>query len=247
MKSKPAQASIYELYRLGLHPDFVVCRGQKDVDDKRRHGLAFNTGVQEDHIFNDADVDTIYRTPTVFKNQQMEIKVLKLFGLRPKIGDLSKWEKMVSGINRHKKEVKIAILGKYFTSGNFKLEDAYVCVIEAIKHAAWKKGLKPVIQWFDVTRFEDPKQLKKIQAELRTHDGVIVPQGWGSRGVEGKIKAVQFARENKIPFLGLCFGMQMAVIEYARNVCGMKGANSIEVDPTTKFPVVHIMEDQKNI
>lgn len=237
MKSKPAQASIYELYRLGLQPDFVVCRGQEKIDEKRRRTLAFNTGVCEDCIFNNADVDTIYRTPMIFKDQQMEVKVLKKFKLKPKKKDLNEWQRMLVKINSSKKEVKIAIMGKYFTSGNFKLEDSYVCVIEAIKHAAWFLGRKPAIQWFDVENFKE--------AELAKFDGVIVPQGWGSRGVEGKIKAVQYAREHKVPYLGLCFGMQMAVIEYARHVAKLTDANSTEVNPKTKFPVIHVMEDQK--
>lgn len=237
MKSKPAQASIYELYRLGLQPDFVVCRGQEEIDEKRKKTLAFNTGVCEDCIFNNADVNTIYRTPVIFKDQQMEIKVLKKFGLKPKKKDLVEWKKMLAKVSLAKKEVKIAIMGKYFTSGNFKLEDSYVCVIEAIKHAAWFLGKKPIIQWFDVENFKE--------AELSKYDGIIVPQGWGSRGVEGKIRAVQFAREHKVPYLGLCFGMQMAVVEFARHIAKLTDANSTEVNPKTKFPVIHVMEDQK--
>ena len=245
MKSKPAQASIYELYRLGLQPDFVVCRGQKGIDDKRKQSLAFNTGVCPECIFNDADTDTIYRTPIVFADQGMEAMVLKTFGKKRREKDMQQWRQMVGNVGKVREEVRIAILGKYFTSGDFKLEDAYVCVIEAIKHAAWKQKLRPVIQWFDVQRWEDPKQRGLVEAELAKYDGIIVPQGWGSRGVEGKIMAVQYAREHKIPYLGLCFGMQMAVIEFARNVCGMKGANSAEVNPKTKYPVIHIMDEQK--
>ena len=150
---------------------------------------------------------------------------------------------MVGRISEAKKEVKVAIMGKYFASGDFKLEDSYVCVIEAIKHAAWSLGIRPVIQWFDVGRFETDR--KGIEKEVKDFDGIIVPQGWGSRGVEGKIRAVAFARLNKIPYLGLCFGMQMAVIEFARNVCGMKEANSDEVDPKTKYPVIHVMPEQE--
>lgn len=237
MKSKPAQASIYELYRLGLQPDFVVCRGQTEVDEKRRKGMAFNTGVCEDCIFNDADVETIYRTPLVFADQKMDDKVLKHFKLKRRQTDLAGWRRMLKKADESKKEVKVAILGKYFTSGNFKLEDSYVCVVEAIKHAAWAVGLKPVIGWFDVEKLDE--------RELARFDGIIVPQGWGFRGVEGKITAVKYAREKKVPYLGLCFGMQMAIVEFARNVAKLAGANSSEVDPKTRYPVIHIMPEQK--
>ena len=246
MKSKPAQASVYELYRLGLQPDFIVCRADQQVDDKRRRTIAFNTGVKEEHIFTNPDVDTIYRVPLVLEEQKAKEKLLKQLGLRAKKKDLKEWREWLAGLGKLKGEVRIAIAGKYFTSGDFALEDSYVCVIEAIKHAAWSAGVNPVIGWFDVQRFEDERKRKEAEAEIRqNYDGVIVPQGWGSRGVEGKLKAVEFAREKKIPYLGLCFGMQMAVIEYARNSLGLSGANSEEVNPKTKYPVIHIMPEQK--
>lgn len=237
MKSKPAQMSIYDLYKLGLQPDFVVCRVEKEVDPKRRSGMAFNTGVKEENIITNPDVDTIYKTPIRFNEQGFDKKVLAHFGLKPKHKDLREWKEMLEKAGQGKKAVKIAILGKYFKSGNFSLEDSYVCVIEAIKHASWKLGVKPLIQWFNVEKFDEK--------EMVGYDGIIVPQGWGSRGVEGKIAAVKFSREKKVPYLGLCFGMQMAVIEFARDVCGMKNANSTEVDAKTKYPVIHIMPEQE--
>ena len=245
MKSKPAQSSIYELYRLGLQPDFVVCRSDEEIDQKRKTTIAFNTGVQEAHIIANPDVDSIYKVPFVFKDQDFDTKILKVVGLSSKKQNLKDWSTLVQNIDSAKGEVKIAIAGKYFTSGNFFLEDSYVCVIEAIKHAAWKLHKKPVIKWIDVERFESQTEWPKIEAEIRECCGLIVPQGWGSRGVEGKLKAVQFARENKIPYLGLCFGMQMAVIEFARNILGLKTANTTEADPKTKFPVIHVMPNQK--
>lgn len=245
MKSKPAQTSIYELYKLGLHPDFILARGAKKIDAKRRKTIAFNTGVKEDNIVAGPDVDSIYKVPILFRRQNFDRKLLTHIGLKPKRGLLKEWKTMVDHIDHPKKDVKIAIAGKYFTSGDFALEDAYVCVIEAIKHAAWAKNLNPVIQWFDVERFEDPKEKKKLEKELLKFDGVIVPQGWGSRGVEGKLKCIKFVRENKIPYLGLCFGMQMAAIEFARNVVGLKDANSEEVNSETKYPIIHVMPHQK--
>lgn len=245
MKSKPAQASIYELYRLGLQPDFVVCRSKTIIDNKRKHTIAFNTGVKEENIIAAPDLDTIYRMPLVFEEQSLTKKLLKTLGLKPREKSLKPWQDFVAKIDKAKKEVEIAIVGKYFTSGNFALEDSYVCVIEAIKHAAWQLGAKPKIQWFDSDKLEDKKESTLIEKELKKFQGIIVPQGWGSRGTEGKIKAIQLARENKIPYFGLCFGMQMAVIEFARNVLGLKRANSTEVNPQTPYPIIHIMPEQE--
>ena len=237
MKSKPAQSSVYELYRLGLQPDFLVCRADQEVDEKRKNTIAFNTGVRYENIFTNPDLETIYRVPVVLEQQGAKEKLLAALGLKKQNKDLKEWKRLLSGLKKLKGKVQIAIAGKYFTSGNFSLEDSYVCVIEAIKHAAWKLGVDPVIDWFDVE--------KVSEKELSSYDGIIVPQGWGSRGVEGKIKAVEFARKKKIPYLGLCFGMQMAVIEYARNVLGYRDANSEEVDPKTHHPVIHIIPDQR--
>jgi len=245
MKSKPAQASIYELYKLGLQPNFIICRSEKEIDEKRKNTISFNTGIKKENIIAAFDVDTIYRIPEVLKRQNLDTKLLKEMGIRPKSKPDTKWGKFIEKIDKSKGSVKIAITGKYFSSGNFSLEDSYVCVIEAIKHAAWHLNLKPEIHWFDVERMENKKERKKMEEELLTMDGVIVPQGWGSRGVEGMLKVVELVRRNKIPYLGLCFGMQMAVIEFARNSLRLKGANSEEVDPKTPYPVIHIMPNQK--
>jgi CTP synthase len=145
---------------------------------------------------------------------------------------------LVNGIDKKKSSLKIAMVGKYFATGDYKLTDSYVSVIEALKHAAWKIGVEPDLHWID------SEDLEKGKVKLEGFDGVVVPQGWGSRGVEGKIKAVQFARENKVSYLGLCFGMQMAVVEFARNVLGLKKANTMEAEPQTPYPVIHIMPNQ---
>jgi len=246
MKSKPAQASIYELYKLGLQPDIVVCRSEKPVDDKRRNTISFNTGIKLEHIIAAPDVDKIYKIPLILEEQDTLEKLLEILGLKNKNQKLlEEWRKMVEKAEKVEKKAKIAIVGKYFTSGDFSLEDSYVCVLEAIKHAGWDLGIDPEIVWFNSEDFEKESEGHSIEEELKSVDGIIVPQGWGSRGVEGKIKAVQYARENKIPYLGLCFGMQMAVIEYARHVLNLTGANSEEVDPKTPHPVIHIMPNQK--
>ena len=253
MKSKPAQASIYELYKLGLQPNFLVCRSGFPVDGKRRETISFNTGLKLENIVGAPDVDTIYKIPEVLEKQDFTKKLLAEMGLKSKKEADQSWFKLMNKVKKiesgtdPKNEVKIAIAGKYFTSGKFNLEDSYVCVIEAIKHAAWAVGKKPVIKWLDVERMEDDTQRKAMEKELSDCCGIIVPQGWGSRGVEGKIKVVEFARKNKIPYLGLCFGMQMAVIEFARNVLGLKDANSEEANPKTQSPVIHIMDYQKEL
>lgn len=249
MKSKPAQASIYELYKLGIHPDFVVCRSEIGIDDKRKKTMAFNTGVREENIISAPDLDSVYKVPLVLRDQDLHIKLQKRLGLEVRPLKLDDWEKFAQNLESTQKigkELKIAIAGKYFSSGDYVLEDSYVCVVEAVKHACWKLGFKPAIQWFNIEDFEDDAKRADLEKLIKNeYHGIIIPQGWGSRGVEGKIKAVEFARKEKIPFLGLCFGMQMAVIEYARNVLGLTKANSLEADPNTPDPVIHIMPEQE--
>lgn len=246
LKSKPAQSSIYELYKLGLQPDFVIARSNLPIDKKKRELIAFNSGIPVQNIIAAPDVKTIYEIPELFIKQKLGKKILKQMGLKPRKEFIDKWGALLKSTRISDKKVKIAILGKYFTIGDASiLEDAYICVIEAIKHAGWKLGVLPEIQWFNVERLENKKDEKTVYKELAEFDGIILPQGWGSRGVEGKIKAARFARENNIPYLGLCFGMQMATIEFARDVLKLKDANSEEVNPKTPHPVIHIIPEQK--
>jgi CTP synthase len=166
-------------------------------------------------------------------------------GLRAKTKDIKEWEKLVNTIKKDKSVVKIGIVGKYFESGDFSLTDSYISVIEAVKHAAWANNKQPEIHWLSAQKFEngDKEELKK----LKEFDGVIIPGGFGVRGIEGKIRVIEYLRKNKIPFLGLCLGLQLAVIEYARNVCGIKDATSREFDSKAKNPVIDLMEEQKDI
>ncbi len=240
MKTKPLQQSIHELNELGIQPDIIVCRSERIIDERRKEKIALAAALDTKAIFSNPDVPSIYEVPLILEEQGLTKIILEKFSLKPRKKDLSTWRNLVKKAKTVKKEVKIAIVGKYYTSGGFSLEDSYVSVVESVKHASWANGVKPKILWFDSGQIE-----KEGIEKLNKVDGIIVPQGWGSRGVEGKIKAVQFARENKIPFLGLCFGMQMAVIEFARNVLGFKKATSTEVDPRTKFPVIHIMPEQE--
>ena len=247
MKTKPLQQSILELHRLGLSADMVVGRSEKSMDEKRKQKVAYGAGIRTEDIFSNPDLDTIYRVPIFLEEQGMTDRLLKKFSLKRKKKDLKEWKALIRRIDQAKEPVKIAIVGKYFTSGEFSLEDSYVCVIEAIKHAAWELGLKPEITWFNSEEFEGKNVQDVLSKQLSGFDGIIVPQGWGNRGVEGKIATVEYARKQKVPYLGLCFGMQMAIIEFARHMCGLNDANSTEVNPKTPYPVIHIMDDQKKL
>lgn len=235
LKSKPLQQSVSMINSLGLSPDFIVCRSRLAVDEKRKEKIALSSGLPMENIIAAPDVESIYEVPLVLEKQDFASKIIKRLKLKSKRKDLKDWTDLNKRIKSTSKEVRIGMIGKYQKSGDYVLSDSYVCVVESLKHAGWKLGVKPKLVWIDSE--EEMMNLKGL-------DGIIVPQGWGKRGVEGKIKAINFARLNKIPYIGLCFGMQMATIEYARNVLGLKGANSYEVDPDTKYPVIHTMESQ---
>jgi CTP synthase len=236
LKSKPMQQSIMSLNSLGVRPDFIVGRAARDVDNKRKEKIAFTAGLPIENIISNPDLSSVYLLPDKLEKEKLPEKVIKKLGIRSKKLDLTKWHKLIQKIEKATKEVKIAIIGKYQKTGDYILQDSYVSVVEALKHAGYELGVKPVISWINSEEFDEK--------ELSNFDGIIVPQGWGKRGVEGKIKAIKYVRENNIPYLGLCFGMQMAVIEFARDVLMFKGANTLEADPKTKYPVIHIMKSQ---
>ncbi len=240
LKSKPAQQSVKLLQGLGIQPDLLVTRSEQPIDDKRKEKIAIFSNLSQADIISNPDVQSIYSLPLLFNDQQLGEKILKKLHLKKKtkILSLTNWKNFEKKHQSANKKIKIAMVGKYFMTGDYKLTDSYVSVIEAIKQATWVQGFDPELAWIDST------ELEKGHISLQGFDGIIVPQGWGSRGVEGKLKAVRYARENKIPYLGLCFGMQMATIEFARNVLHLKNANSTEVDPKTKYPVVHVMPEQ---
>lgn len=242
MKTKPTQHASRELNSCGIQPNFILCRAEKPIDEKRREKLAIFCGINPANAISAPDVDSIYDIPVNFENEKFGEKILKELGLKPRQKDLVGWRKMVAKAAATKKEVKIGVVGKYFDTGDYTISDSYISVIEAAKHAAWELGLKAKLTWLTSERYEKDK---KSLSELSEFDGIIIPGGFGSRGIEGKIAAAGYCREHKIPYFGLCYGMQIATIEFARNVCGMKGANSEEIDPRTPYPVIHIMEDQK--
>ncbi len=240
MKSKPAQMSISQLAQSGIQPDFVLARSQIAVDEKRKEKIAIAVGIDPQDIISAPDVENIYQVPLNFENQDLSNKILKKLFIKPRRRDLSDWKVMVNSALTAKKTAKIAMVGKYFTTGDFMLSDAYLSVIESIKHAAARYDIKPKMVWIDSSQIE-----KEGTSMLKGFDGIVVPGGYGSRAVEGIIQSVKYARETKTPYFGLCYGMQLAAIEFARNVCGYKDANTTEIDPKTKNPVIDVMESQK--
>ena len=244
LKSKPAQTSVRILNGMGIQPDIMIARTEKKIDQRRLERLALFCNIRSDAIFSTPNVDTIYEVPLLFHKpgHHLATTCLKLLGLKTRShSNLDGWKKMTkNALTNWPKKVKIALVGKYFVTGDYELVDSYVSVVEAIRHACWKVGVTPELYWLDAEKIE-----KNGGGVLKEYDGIIVPQGWGSRGTEGKLIAARYARENNIPYLGLCFGMQMASIEFARNILNLKGANSSEVNPKTKYPVIHVMPEQE--
>lgn len=242
LKSKPTQYAIRTLNAAGLQPDIVIARARVTIDLKRKETIALNSNMHVEDIISAPNAKNIYEIPINFEKGDLSGRIIKKLGLKPKKQDLQEWTKFAQKVETMEKSVKIGIVGKYFGSGDFVLTDSYISVLEAIKSAAFFHNRKPEIAWLNSEELEkDDKAL----AALADYDGVIIPGGFGSRGVAGKIKAIEFCRENKIPYFGLCYGMQLMVIEFARNVCGLKDAHTTEIDRETKNPVVDIMPEQK--
>jgi len=243
-KTKPTQHSVKLLREIGIQPDFIITRSEKPLDDVRKEKIALFCNVHGDDVISDANIDNVYGVPMLFEEQFVCQKILKKLGLRRKQASLKQWTNYIHRIKKFDNKIKIGIVGKYFDIGAFKLSDSYISVIEAVKHAAWNNHVRPEIEWIDSKVFE--KQPRKI-VNLKKVDGIIVPGGFGLSGIEGKIATIKYARENHIPYLGLCLGMQLAVVEYARNICGIKDANTVEVDKSTANPVIDFIPDQVKI
>ncbi|HVQ01626.1 MAG TPA: CTP synthase [Candidatus Thermoplasmatota archaeon] len=243
-KTKPTQHSVKLLREIGIQPDFIITRSEKPLDDVRKEKIALFCNVSGEDVISDSNIENVYGVPLLFEDQELCKKILKKLGLRKEEIDLNTWKNYIARIKKFDKKVRIGIVGKYFDIGAFKLSDSYISVIEAVKHAAWNNNVRPEIEWIDSKTFE--KQPRKI-VNLKKVDGIIVPGGFGLSGVEGKIATIKYARENNIPYLGLCLGMQLAVVEYARNVCGLKDANTTEVDKNTPYPVIDFIPDQVKI
>jgi CTP synthase len=243
MKTKPAQHSVRELNSLGIQPNFIIARASKPLDDIRIKKLSLFCNVKEEDIISSHDIDCIYKVPLILEKDNLIKKILTKFNLKYKEIKSSKYNNLIKKIDKLKKTVKIGIVGKYFDTGQFSLEDSYISVIEAIKHASWNNNCNAKIEWIDSKKLENKKNINL----LNQFEGIIVPGGFGKTGIEGKINAIEYARINNIPYLGLCYGMQLAVIEFARNVCNLKNANSSEINPKSEHKVVHTIESQKEI
>lgn len=242
MKTKPTQYAVRTLNSAGIQPDIILARAIHPLDEPRKKKLSNFCNVLPQDIISAPDAKSIYEVPLDFEKENLGNKILKKFNLKPKKNDLKNWRNLIRKIKNSSKEIKIGIVGKYFESGKFTLMDAYISVIEAIKHACFAINRQPNIIWLSAEEFEKhPRSLSM----LKNFNGIIVPGGFGSRGVEGKIKAIEYCRKNKIPYFGLCYGMQLMVIEYARNVAGIPDAHTAEIKPEAKNTVIDLMPEQK--
>ena len=243
MKTKPTQHAVRLMNGVGIQPDIILARSTHALDEPRKKKISIFCNVAAKDVISAPDVTSIYDVPLNFERDGLGDRILEKFSIRKKQngGKLKEWAAMVKKAYRASTPVRIGIVGKYFSTGTFTLSDSYLSVIEAIKHAAWSENRKPEIIWLDAEAYE--KNPRAVE-ELKKFDGIIVPGGFGSRGILGKIRAIEYCRKKKIPYLGLCYGLQLAVIEFARNVCGIKDANTTEIDPKTKNPVIHTLPEQ---
>lgn len=241
LKTKPTQHSVKELRSIGITPDILVCRAEKPISKELREKLALFCDVDANAVIQNQTVDSIYEVPLMLEEQDFDDIVLEKLKLEKRPKDMNAWREMVAKIKtKHEKSVKIAVVGKYI-----ELQDAYISVVEALKHAAIANSTELELKWIDSEKLEDKNiNLEKTFADI---DGIIVPGGFGDRGVEGKILASAYAREHKIPYYGLCLGMQIAVMDFARNVAGLQDAHSTEFRPDTKYPVIDLMSTQVDV
>jgi len=242
MKTRPTQHAVRALNSYGIQPNIIIARSTHSLDKKRKEKLAVSCSVAPDSIISAPDVKSIYDVPANFERDHLSDILLKTLGKRVRNGsDLNEWKRFSEKAHNGQDGMKIGIVGKYFDTGDFVLSDSYISVIEALKFSAYNAGVKLTIDWLNAKGYE--RDSKKVK-ELVKYDGVLVPGGFGETGVEGKIRAIQFVRENKIPYLGLCYGLQLAIVEYARNVAGLSGAHTTEIDEKTPHPVIAILPEQ---
>jgi len=241
-KTKPTQLSVRTLNSMGIQPDFIVARSEKFLDQRRRDRFALFCNMHEGDIISNPDLKSAYQIPLVLHKQEFEKKILEKLKLPVKEAHLKEWEKLCEKIQTKKeKQIEIAIVGKYFGTGDYQLRDSYAALFDAIDHASWATDVEVKTRWIDAEKVTG----KNTEEIIGSPDGLIVPIGWGERGAEGMIAAANYAREKKIPYLGLCYGMQLAVIAFARNVIGWKDADTEENNKNTQHPVIHLMPAQK--
>ncbi len=244
MKTKPTQQAIRMLSETGIFPDFIICRANKALDNVRKKKIETYANIPSDYVISEPDIDTIYRIPLDLEKENLGLKILAELRMKlKKQPQFEEWEKLVEKIANPKNKVKIAMVGKYVDIGSFTLKDSYISINESLIHAGAALDTKVDINWIDAKKLEkgDAKDI------LKDYRGVIIPGGFGASGVEGKIKAIRYARENNVPFLGLCYGLQLAIVEFARNIAKLKGANTTENDKKTKYPVIDVLPTQKEI
>lgn len=243
-KTKPTQLSVKFLNTMGIQPDFIVARAEKPLDKRRRERFALFCNLNADNIISSPDATHVYEVPLQYAEQGFHKKIMNTLGLPQKTPDLSRWKKLVERIKaRKEKIVEIAIVGKYFKTGEYQIRDSYAALFDALDHAAWANNVAINARWIDAEKVEKDG----IEAHIGKPDGIIVPIGWGKRGAEGMIEAASYARKKQIPYLGLCYGMQLAVVSFARDVLGLTGANSEENDKKAKDLVIHLMPIQEEI
>ena len=238
MKTKPTQQSVKELRGLGIQPDIIVVRNELALNDELRAKISLFCDIPKQNVIESRDVSNLYQLPVNLKAQKIDDIVLKHFGLTAPEADMTEWLALVDRVDNLKEDVRIALVGKYV-----ELHDAYISVVESLKHAGYKNNAKVKIDWI---QSEDITE-ENVHEYLKDADGILVPGGFGDRGVEGKITTIKYARENKVPFFGICLGMQLAAVEFARNVCGLTGAHSSELDPNTPYPIINLLADQENV
>lgn len=238
LKTKPTQASVKELQGMGIQPDIIVCRSEQPLEQNVKDKIALFCNVPSSHVLQNLDVEYLYEAPLAMENENLAKVACECLKLECPKPDLKDWEAMVDALRNPNKNVKIALVGKYIA-----LHDAYISVVEALKHGGIAERATVEIKWVD----SEDVTADNVNEIFGDVSGILVPGGFGSRGVEGKILAAKYARENKVPFLGLCLGMQVAIIEYARHVCGFNDAHSVELDPHTTHPVIALMPDQNGI
>jgi len=246
MKTKPTQLAIKLLTEQGIIPDFILCRAREPLDEQRKRKIETYANIGADYVISAPDIkQTVYAVPLNFEKEKLGEKILQKLHLQPKtIPDWRSWEALVHRLEHPAKRIRIAMVCKYVDSGNYHIADSYISVNESLKHAGAYLDAGLEITWLDAKDFErHPENITLLDQ----FDGIVVPGGFGSSGVEGKIMAIHYAREHKIPFLGLCYGMQLATIEYARHACGLAGAHTTEVDPRTPYPIIDMLPEQRSV
>ncbi|MCD6434298.1 MAG: CTP synthase [Candidatus Diapherotrites archaeon] len=238
-KTKPTQQAIRALNEIAIVPDFIICRAEQEIDDSRKEKIERYANIPSEHVISAPDLDIVYEIPLKLEKEGFIDKLLKRLSLHSRKPDWSEWKKRINSLKNPRRIFKVALVGKYIASGHFSLADSYISINEALKHAAAFLNSNVEIGWIDANKLNEK--------QLALFDAIIVPGGFGSTGVEGKINAIKFARETNKPFLGLCYGMQLAVVEFARNVCNLEEAHTTEVNPKTKHPVIDILPEQREI